>query len=180
MKRCCSWLSSPASVPPSSIRKGRIVLAGYNSATLDWYPVKGVSKYKLWFKKGKKWKSAGTTRQLYLTARKLPAGKKVQLRVQGVGKKGYAYAYIRTLKKMAAPKVKSRGGKARVSWKKLTGAAGYQVAVNAKVLSTVKGSRSATISVTKGKKLKYKVRAYTVSNGKTIYGPWSKVKKYKI
>lgn len=164
----------------SSIRKGRIALAGYNSATLDWYPVKGVSKYKVWFKKGKKWKSAGTTRQLYLTARKLPAGKKVQLRVQGVGKKGYAYAYIRTLKKMAAPKVKSRGGKARVSWKKLTGAAGYQVAVNAKVLSTVKGSRSATISVTKGKKLKYKVRAYTVSNGKTIYGPWSKVKKYKI
>lgn len=164
----------------TSIKKGRIVLAGYNSATLDWYPVKGVSKYKVWFKKGKKWKSAGTTKQLYITAKKLPAGKKVQFRIQGVGKAGYAYISIRTLKKMAAPKVKASGGKAKVSWKKLTGASGYQVAVNAQVMATVKGSRSKIISVAKGKKLSYKVRAYTVRNGTTIYGPWSKGKKYKL
>lgn len=76
--------------------------------------------------------------------------------------------------------------KAVISWKKVTGASGYQI-----VYSTSKKFKSkktknvtkATVTLSKLKKKKtyyIKVRAYTKVNGKKVYGKWSTVKKVKI
>ena len=91
----------------------------------------------------------------------------------------YSYATIRTLRKLAKPVVRKSGSKVKVSWKKLTGAKGYQVAVNGVNKATVTGA-STRLTVNKGQKLKYKVRAYTKSGGKIIYGPWSAQKSFKL
>jgi hypothetical protein len=163
----------------SAPRKGSIVLASYNSVTLDWYPVAGASKYKVWYKNGSTWKSGGTTGHLYKTVKGLPAGKKVKLRIRAVEGGKYSYATIRTLRKLAKPVVRKSGSKVKVSWKQLTGAKGYQVAVNGVNKATVTGA-STRLTVNKGQKLKYKVRAYTKSGGKIIYGPWSAQKSFKL
>ena len=164
----------------AAARGGRAVLTGYNDVMIDWYPVKGAKKYKVWYKKGKKWKSKGTTKDIYKSIKNVPSGKRVQFRIKPVGGSGTAYVSVVTLKKAAKPTVGKAGSVARVSWKAVAGGSGYQVAVNSKVKATTRGIRYASVKVATGKKLKYKVRAYTVSNGRTIYGPWSKVRKYKL
>lgn len=164
----------------AAARGGRAVLTGYNDVMIDWYPVKGAKKYKVWYKKGKKWKSKGTTKAIYKSIKNVPSGKRVQFKIKPIGGSGTAYVSVVTLKKAAKPTVGKAGSVARVSWKAVAGGSGYQVAVNSKVKATTKGVRYASVKVAAGKKLKYKVRAYTVSNGRTIYGPWSKVRKYKL
>ena len=73
-----------------------------------------------------------------------------------------------------------------VSWKKVKGAKGYQIqyATNKKYKKGKKittRKTKYTIKKLKKKKTYYvRVRAYTVNNGKKVYGKWSKVKKVKI
>lgn len=71
--------------------------------------------------------------------------------------------------------------KAALSWKKVKGATGYEVyrSVNGgayKKLTDVKTTKY-TAKLSAGTSYKYKVRAYTVVNGKRVYGSWSKVIK---
>lgn len=88
--------------------------------------------------------------------------------------------------KVASVTLKSKvAGKVTVSWKKVKKVKGYQV-----TLSTAKrfkaGTKTYTVAASKrvktisglkqGKKYYAKVRAYTVSKGKKVYGKWSTVK----
>lgn len=69
-----------------------------------------------------------------------------------------------------------------ITWKKVTGASGYQVKVSTKegtwspyrYVSTRK--RSYTESGSTVQKSKARVRAYKIVKGKKQYGPWSKTK----
>ena len=81
------------------------------------------------------------------------------------------------VKLLAAKNVKKRAVK--IKWKKIDGVAGYQVAVGGKKKFTTKNSIKIK-KLKKKKKYAVKVRAYTVSGGKNVYGMWSKAKKVKI
>ena len=80
--------------------------------------------------------------------------------------------------KVSLKSVKSKARKkVTVKYKKVKGAAGYQVQVGSKKKTTTK--TTLTVSGLKsGKKVSVKVRAYT--KGKKMYGAWSKTKKVKV
>lgn len=89
------------------------------------------------------------------------------------------------IKKVKAAK---KGKKATVTWKKVSGAAGYQVTYslkkkfkNAKTI-TVSASKAKTVlkKLKKNKKYYVKVRAFKTYRGQTYYGNYSKVKKVTI
>lgn len=69
-----------------------------------------------------------------------------------------------------------------VTWKKVTGASGYQIKVTlvnegrwkSRYITTKKRSYSEAGSTIEQSKAK--VRAYKIVNGKKKYGPWSKIK----
>jgi len=79
-----------------------------------------------------------------------------------------------------------RGRKVVVKWKNVVGISGYQIQYAAnkkykKAKKTVTHKKQYVIKKLRKKKTYYiRVRAYTVYNGKTVYGRWSKVKKVKI
>lgn len=81
-----------------------------------------------------------------------------------------------------------KGKKAKVSWKKVTKAQGYEIcyAKNSKFTSGRKtvtaGAKTTTKTIVKLSKKTYyvRVRAYTKVSGKKIYGSWSTTKKVKI
>ena len=84
-------------------------------------------------------------------------------------------------------KITQKGkGKVKVIWKKVTGAAGYQVqySLNKKMKAArQKNCKTAGLTIKKLKKKKtyfVRVRAYKMVNGKKVYGKWSGVKKVKI
>lgn len=73
-----------------------------------------------------------------------------------------------------------------LKWKKVAGAKGYQLQYATSKKFKAKKTKSTTKTKYTVKKLKKKktyyvrVRAYTISNGKKVYGKWSSVKKVKI
>ena len=86
-------------------------------------------------------------------------------------------------------KLKSSEKKVSVSWNKTNGATGYVVYMatskNGKYskIATLKGNSKVSYTktgLTKGKTYYFKVAAYTVANGKTLYSSFSSVKAVKI
>lgn len=80
-----------------------------------------------------------------------------------------------------------KGKKLFVKWKKDKNAKGYQISYSTnkkfKKNMKIKDITKTTFTVKKLKKKKtyyVRVRAYTLSNGKKVYGKWSSVKKVKI
>lgn len=102
--------------------------------------------------------------------------------INGKGK----YTGTKTIEfKIVPKKVTLKGSvsdtEAALSWKKVKGATGYEVyrSLNGgayKKLTDVKTTKY-TAKLSAGTSYKYKVRAYTVVNGKRVYGSWSKVIK---
>ena len=89
--------------------------------------------------------------------------------------------------KVKAVKVKAKKKKLNVSWKKVSGATGYEV-LSATNNKFTKGKKTVTVKKNKVtlKKLKpkkkyfVKVRAYKLANGRKYFGKWSKVVKKKV
>ena len=88
--------------------------------------------------------------------------------------------------KVKAVKVKAKKKKLNVSWKKVSGATGYEIqyATNNKFTKnnksvTVKKNKVTLKRLKSKKKYFVKVRAYKTVNGNTYYGKWSKVVKKK-
>lgn len=91
--------------------------------------------------------------------------------------------------KTAVKKVAStRKKQAKVTWKKVSGADGYQIQYslkktmkNAKVKNVSGGGKSATVlKKLKSKQYYVRVRAYRTENGKRIYGAYSKINRVKV
>ena len=88
--------------------------------------------------------------------------------------------------KPKTPSIKLKSGKKKVTvtWKKVTGASGYEIRMATKKngkFNIIKKTSSKTLSYTKknlanNKKYYYKVRAYKKVNGRKVYSSWSKVK----
>ncbi len=84
--------------------------------------------------------------------------------------------------------VNLKGKKIKLSWRKVSGAGGYQIryALSKKKLKKAKLKKvkknKVTYTIRKLKKRKYfiQVRAYKIVNKKTYYGAWSKTKKVKV
>ncbi len=91
-----------------------------------------------------------------------------------------------TIGKVSALKLKQKKHTVTVSWKKLTGAKGYQICYSTS--KKWKGKKQKLVSKNKAviKKLKKKktyyfcVRAYRLEGAKKVYGAWSNMKKIKI
>lgn len=170
----------------------------YNNVLLKWSKVKGADGYYIYYKRSgiKTWKYVGALTSTACRVDELAAGSVHYFKVvpyvyvNGVKYKGLksATAKVYTLKKIAAPSVtKYSGSKVKVKWNNISGETGYQISRSTKkkgtnIVLTYKTS-SGNSSVIKSKKNKtyyYKVRAYKVSGGKKIYGPWSYAKKYSL
>lgn len=89
------------------------------------------------------------------------------------------------VKKTVITKVKRKGKKVRLSWKKVAGAK-YQVQYSTsrnmkKKKRKLSFSKTSTIltGLKKGKTYYVRVRAWKKRNGKKVYGKWSKVRKIK-
>ena len=90
--------------------------------------------------------------------------------------------------KVTGVKVKVKGKKATISWKKVSGAAGYRVlySTDKKLKKSVKkasakNAKCVVSKLKKGKKYYVKVAAYKKdSKGKSVYGKYSAVKKFKV
>ncbi|MCI8956502.1 MAG: hypothetical protein HFG29_05845 [Eubacterium sp.] len=84
--------------------------------------------------------------------------------------------------------VNKKGKKVKISWKKVSGVAGYNIRYalskkklkKAKIKKIKKNKISYTIKKLKKKKYFIQVRAYKVVDKKTYYGAWSKVKKVTV
>ncbi len=89
--------------------------------------------------------------------------------------------------KVKAVKLKAKKKKLNVSWKKVSGATGYEV-LSATNNKFTKGKKTVTVKKNKvtlknlkpKKKYFVKVRAYKLANGRKYFGKWSKVVKKKV
>ncbi len=89
--------------------------------------------------------------------------------------------------KVKAIKLKAKKKKLNVSWKKVSGATGYEVKY-AKNNKFTKGKKTVTVKKNKvtlkrlksKKKYFVKVRAYKLASGRKYFGKWSKVVKKKV
>ncbi len=86
-------------------------------------------------------------------------------------------------------RVKIKKKKAVLSWKKISGAKGYQIWYSknkkfkkAKKINIKKKSKTKKVikGLKKGKTYYFRIRAYKKSNGKKVYGSFSKAKKKKV
>lgn len=111
--------------------------------------------------------------------------------VEGKEKVVYKTIVVNAPNKAYVKSVKNAKKKSlKVSWKKVKGVAGYEVVIarnkkftKGKKVKTVKSGKKASLTIKKLKEKTYfvKVRAYTLdTNGKKVYGDWSKVKSVKI
>ena len=92
--------------------------------------------------------------------------------------------------KTAKVKIKSakkKGKKVTLKWKKISDAAGYVVYMKTnsgkfKAVKTVKKAKKvkAVISLKKGNKYSFKIRAYKLDEETNVYGAYSKIKKVKM
>lgn len=144
----------------------------YNSASKDYKLVKSVTGTSYTDKKLK----AGTIYQYKVCAYKTENGKTVNGTFSDVLKTASAPA------KVSGVKVNKSG---KVTWKKVSGASGYEVyfAKNNnkkfKKAASVNGAGKTSYTVKKAEKGTYKVRAYKTVDGKKIKGAFSAGKKLK-
>ena len=192
--------TAKAPAKPGSVKAAT---AGVTSVKLSWKKVSGASGYEVYRATSKAGKyrivaaisKAATVRY---TDKKLTTGKTYYYKVRAYktsGKTKVYSGYSAIVSAKAAP-VKPAGVKAtagakntaKVSWKKVSGATGYEVyratsksGKYSKITTIKKGS---TVSFT-DKKLKtgktyyYKVRAYKTSGKTKVYGAYSDIKSAK-
>ena len=88
--------------------------------------------------------------------------------------------------KVKIKSAKKKGKKVTLKWKKISDAAGYVVYMKTnsgkfKAIKTVKKAKTikAVISLKKGNKYSFKIRAYKLDEETNVYGAYSKIKKVK-
>ena len=98
----------------------------------------------------------------------------------------YIAKFAKILDQVSTPSVAESGSSVKVSWNKVSGADGYDVAQYSLkdgkyilVSDYFTKEPSKIFTATKGKTYYYKVRAYDVVDGEKFYAYWSKMKSYK-
>ncbi len=172
-------------------------LYGHNDVQVYWSQASNAIGYMVYYKKtsASKYTYLGKTSKTYYKKANLSDGVKYTFKVIpyniGAGYADYGTAKtisIYTLKKISTPKVsKASSAKVTVKWTNINGESGYQISQSTKKSKTkivytynTTSGKSRTIKAKKGVNYYYKVRAYKTVGGKKIYGPWSRVKSYKV
>ncbi len=170
-----------------------------SSIAMTWKKVTNASGYEVYQATNKdgEYKKIATTSSTSYTNKKLSAGKNYYFKVRAYkvvdGSKIYGdYSSIVTMAtKTKAPtisKVTSTSKQAKVTWKKVTGANGYEIYMSQskngtynKIATTSSKTTSFTKkSLTKGKTYYFKVRAYKTINNKNVSSSWSSIKSVKV
>ncbi len=171
----------------------------YNQIKLSWKASDNATGYEVYQKNGKTFKKIATVKKTSYTVKKLTTGTKYTFKVRAYGtvdgKKTYS-GYTKVVSAKPAPAapqkvaVKNSAKKtAKLSWKKVAGADGYEVYRSNsakgkfKKIATSKSGKSVSYTnkkLSKNKTYYYKVRAYKNVKGKKVYGEYSKVVKVKI
>lgn len=182
---------TPVLKVPGSVKAVSTNAAGIK---ISWKKVSGASVYEIKRATSKTgtYKTVKKTASLNYTDKNVTVGKNYYYKVRACkGTNCGSFSKVaKATVKPAAPAVKVKAGTktAKVSWKKVSKAKGYQVYRAAsqngsykKVASVSSKNTSVKIGNLKSKKTSYfKVRAYTKVKGKVIYGSFSKVKAVKI
>ena len=182
---------------PQKVSGLKVTKATANSLQFSWNKVNG-AKYRLILYNGNTAVSAIYTANCSYICKKLKAATvytvKVTSYVESGGTKIYASSDV-SIKAATAPakvklvSVKKKGStKAKITWKKVKGADGYEISMR-----TGKGGYKKIKTVTKGKKVtfiksglkksmrySFRIRAYKKGGSKKSYGSYSKVKTLKI
>lgn len=165
-----------------------------STITMRWKKVSGATGYVVYRASSKqgKYTKIATTTSTSDKNRKLKTGTKYYYKVRAYttvnGTRIYgSFSAITVMStKPQAPAVKVTAGSkmAKVTWKKVTGASGYEV--NMSTSSKGKYTKIKTVSskttsynktrLTENKTYYFKVRAYKNVNGKKVYSDWSSVK----
>ena len=166
---------------------------------IAWKAVPGATGYRVfqYNTKTKQYVTLKTTTGTSYTVTKLKSGTSYKFAVRAYtivnGKVFWASGYktVTATTNPGTPTLKVTAGKkkAALSWNKQTGATGYVVYMATSKtgkyskIATLKGNSKVSYTktgLTKGKTYYFKVAAYTVANGKTLYSSFSSVKAVKI
>ena len=187
----CSKIEVMVTKPKTSVIK---LKSGNKNITITWKKVTGASGYEIRRATAKngKYKKIKTTLSAVYKDKNLKSGKIYYYKVRAykiVNNKKIYGGYSKTAvmaTKPKTPSIKLKSGKKKVTvtWKKVTGASGYEIRMATKKngkFNIIKKTSSKTLSYTKknlanNKKYYYKVRAYKKVNGRKVYSSWSKVK----
>lgn len=162
-----------AASKPGQVKGLKVSSRSYNSLNLSWKKVKGAKNYQVYqaTKKSGKYKKVKTTKATVYTKTGLKTGQKYYYKVKAIkGSRSGKYSVIKSaapkLAKPTAVKVSGQESAVKVTWKKVSGAKGYQVyraTAKAGSYSKVKTTGAASFTdkdVKAGKTYYYKVRAY--------------------
>lgn len=169
------------------------------TVTLKWNKVNGAEKYTVYKydSKTKTYKACKTVTGNYAVIDNLSAGRTYKFKVRAlkfIGITRYYGAYsdiVSAITKPSNPAISLKTSSRRftATWKKITGAEGYQIRystssnfANSKVCYAKGGETlSRTVSsLTSGKAYYVKVRAYKTYNDKKYYGGYSAVRSIKV
>lgn len=185
----------------SAVKGLKLVKRGTNSITFKWSKVSGADGYYIYkyntkthkYVKIKDITNAATTK---FVSSKLKAGTTYTYRVCAYKKSGTTkltgkFATFKNTTRPATPiiRLKTKSKQAVISWKKISGANGYQIYMSTKKngkykkVATVKSGRKVRYTKKKlksGKTYYFKVRAYKTYKGKKVYSSYSTIKKIKV
>lgn len=171
-----------------------VTAPSYNQLKVTWKKVADITGYELYRKTASTdWKKLKNITATSYTDKTVATGTTYSYKVRAyrkVGSKTYYSSYSSTKSgktKLSTTKLTAKAGKkqATLSWKKVSGANGYEL-VRAtsktgkfsKIKSTTKTSYKNTSL--KKKTYYYKVRAYRMVSGKKVYSSYSSVVKVKV
>ena len=185
-----------------SSTKVKMKASAYRTIQLKWNKVEGASGYEIYRATSKngtyqKIKTINNGNTVTFKNKKLKFNKKYYYKVRAFKKAGADTEYsdfsntLKTKTKLAKPVLKLKrkpSTSLNISWKKVTGASGYQIRYSLKKKSGYKSiqirkAKSGTYkkSGLKSKKRYYvQIRAYRMVKGKKVYGSWSATKSIRI
>ena len=192
--------SSVSAKAVPAVTSAAVTSAAYNQLKVTWKKISGATGYEIYRSTAKNgtYQKIKTLSSTSYTDKSVTTGKtyyyKIKVYKTISGKKVYgAYSSAVSAKavpaKTSAALKKESSTKLKISWKKVSGASGYEIQYATKkdsgyqTLAAIKKGSTTSYTKTnlkKGKTYYVKVRAYRTVNGKKVYGSWSTVKSLKL
>ena len=167
-----------------------------SSIKLSWDKVSGAKGYEIYRapRKNGTYKKIGDTKNLNYKNRGLEAGTNYYYKVRAYkvvkGKTVYGSfsSRIKMSTKTEAPaiKLKATGNKVKISWKKVTGASGYEVYMSTSKsggynkIGSAKALSYTQSKLEKNKRYYFKVKSLKYINGEKVFSTYSSVKSIKV